>query len=298
MSAQVLKFHNTEIRFRDDNLCLTDLWRAAGADDNKRPALWGRQENAREFIDHMSLVLNVRIDHIWNSERGRYDGATWAHFQIALKYASYLSPETQEWVGTVVRAHIEGRSRALVPAAPRILTDLLDIAKDTNERVIDLKSHLKTNTAEIKHEITVGNFEWRDKYGELTDWFRKHIPDQPRRPPKAKDIEQHRLATLHLCDGKCPRCLRVKILDERGQWNGLQELDHRFGRGNVLLHEFWIICCDCHLETHPNRAEDRLQFDAWIQRVKTITIPTRSFPMKHRKRKGRDKNDDRTGNLL
>jgi hypothetical protein len=48
------------------------------------------------------------------TEPGR-NGGTWAHWQIALAYAKYLSPEFHMWCNTVVRAHMEGRTHAATP---------------------------------------------------------------------------------------------------------------------------------------------------------------------------------------
>ena len=43
-------------------LSLTDMWRAAGSVDSKRPAYWLRHDGTTEFIEH--IVGNVIPDHI------------------------------------------------------------------------------------------------------------------------------------------------------------------------------------------------------------------------------------------
>lgn len=74
----------------DDMVSLTELWRAAGGDPNKRPADWARKEGAT-FIEFIGNKLNTPTGHIIEAER-EHDGGTWAHWQIGMAYAEYLSP--------------------------------------------------------------------------------------------------------------------------------------------------------------------------------------------------------------
>ncbi len=96
-------------------LSLTDMWEAAGSDPSKRPADWARKEGA-EFIAHMEAVLNMPVGHIIRAQRGR-NGGTWAHWQIGLAYAKYLSPEFHMWCNEVVRAHIQDARSPAMPIA-------------------------------------------------------------------------------------------------------------------------------------------------------------------------------------
>ncbi len=77
------------------------MWRAAGADPSKRPAQWARYEGA-QFVEFIGENLNMLPEHIIEAERGR-DGATWAHWQVGLAYAKYLSPAFHAWCNEVVR---------------------------------------------------------------------------------------------------------------------------------------------------------------------------------------------------
>jgi hypothetical protein len=106
-----LYFKQSAIRDDGEFLCLTDMWRAAGSDKSKRPAKWLETEAAREFADY--LRNDIRHTDIIRSERGsagqRGGGATWAHWQLGLAYAKYLSPEFHAWCNDVVRAVMQGR---------------------------------------------------------------------------------------------------------------------------------------------------------------------------------------------
>jgi KilA-N domain len=101
-----LTYNGALIRDRDEKLCLTDMWKAAGSADAKRPANWARKEGAK-FIRFLADTVNMAESHIIQAERGRY-GGTWGHWQIGLAYAKYLSPPFHAWANEVVRQHMEG----------------------------------------------------------------------------------------------------------------------------------------------------------------------------------------------
>lgn len=113
-----LSFNGHVIRDRSEMLSLTDMWKAAGSIESKRPSNWARKEGT-EFIAHASIILNVPGGHIQTTRGGSGEsrGGTFAHWQIGLAYAKYLSPEFHMWCNTVVRERMEGqRSTAAIPA--------------------------------------------------------------------------------------------------------------------------------------------------------------------------------------
>jgi hypothetical protein len=105
-----LVYNGTDIRDKGDMLSLTDMWKAAGSPEAKRPSNWARKEGA-DFIEHVGAILNMPVGHIETSRggSGAGRGATFAHWQIGLAYAKYLSPEFHMWCNSVVRSHMEGK---------------------------------------------------------------------------------------------------------------------------------------------------------------------------------------------
>jgi KilA-N domain len=103
-----LTYNGTDIRDRDEILCLTDMWKAAGSHEEQRPAQWARHTEGRVFIEYVAASLNLTAEQVYNVSRGRH-GGTWAHWQISLAYAKYLSPEFHMWANSVVRAHMENQ---------------------------------------------------------------------------------------------------------------------------------------------------------------------------------------------
>lgn len=82
---------------------LNDIYSAAerdGCSEGKRdPRRW-KDEAGKEFIEVLTGALNVRSADIWKSTRGK-GGGTYAHWQIALAYAKYLSPRLHMQVNEV-----------------------------------------------------------------------------------------------------------------------------------------------------------------------------------------------------
>ena len=97
--------HNTEIKQNEDGLIsLTDIWKASGSSNDKKPHQWLRWEPTQEFVKHIAqkgastpLSHNTDIEGILERKRGR-KGGTYASAQIALAYAKWLSPELHEQV--------------------------------------------------------------------------------------------------------------------------------------------------------------------------------------------------------
>lgn len=74
--------------------------KAAGQADGKSdPREWQRKDGA-QFIEFVATQLNVARGHIYAATRGK-GGGTWAHWQIALAYAKYLSPALHMQVNDV-----------------------------------------------------------------------------------------------------------------------------------------------------------------------------------------------------
>jgi hypothetical protein len=71
---------------------LTAMWKAAGSPKDKDFPQWKRGKKGASFIKDLASALNMEISHVLRSTTGR-SGGTWAHWQIGLAYAKYLSNE-------------------------------------------------------------------------------------------------------------------------------------------------------------------------------------------------------------
>nr|WP_274704718.1 KilA-N domain-containing protein [Aquabacter cavernae] len=53
-------------------------------------------------MDHVAISHNLTVGQVMTTKRGK-GGGTYAHWQIGLAYAKYLSPEFHMWRNTAVR---------------------------------------------------------------------------------------------------------------------------------------------------------------------------------------------------
>lgn len=106
IAVPALVFNGVEIHDRSEMLCLTDMWKAQGSDPAQQPANWLMSAEAKNFISALN-DLNPGNSGVM-AKKGK-NGGTYAHWQIGLAYAKYLSPEFHMWCNTVVRERMEGK---------------------------------------------------------------------------------------------------------------------------------------------------------------------------------------------
>lgn len=92
---------------RDKLISLTDMWKACGANPSKKPAMWLRNDGTMEFVKAVARKLKVAESHLLKTRSGRRHGGTYAHWQISMAYAKYLSPEFHIWCNQVIRERFE-----------------------------------------------------------------------------------------------------------------------------------------------------------------------------------------------
>lgn len=245
-----LVYNGEVIRDRNEMLSLTDMWKAAGSVDGRRPDDWKKDAAHREFLDHVAMVLNAPVEGIWKGTRGRYGGGTMAHWQIALAYAKYLSPEFHMWCNTVVRERMEGASQAGVPATMLeevtrsfgILRQLIHKVTVIEKQIsipapIDLEAAIRSELAKqsylLRRGKTAGQI-WRDnKFPPLKNapsWFGNRLEKMGCRIPDKGRAEMG-VTTARLFDpDKAEVCLDngLRIIVE-------QKIAERMGQRKLRL---------------------------------------------------------------
>jgi len=109
-NVPALVYEGDVINARAEMLSLTDMWRAAKSDHARQPSNWLASADAKRFIETLD-ILEPGNSGVQTKRGGRgVGGSTFAHWQIALAYAKYLSPAFHMWCNTVVRERMEGRS--------------------------------------------------------------------------------------------------------------------------------------------------------------------------------------------
>lgn len=150
-----LDYNGTEIHFRKEMLSLTDMWKAAGSPSGRAPNDWRALNSTIEFSDHVAAMLNAGNsgNELFAVKRGGKSPGTWAHWQIALAYAKYLSPEFHMWCNTVVRERMEG-NRSYPPTIPADLVEEMHrtfgICRMLAHKVTEIQGVVGSLTALVK----------------------------------------------------------------------------------------------------------------------------------------------------
>lgn len=135
------------VRQDGDLWCLTDLWRAAGSPEAKRPANWLRKEGA-VHVEALRDLLTVPVGHseksapIVKTVNGGASPATWAHWQLALSYAKYLSPAFALQVNQVYKSYRDGK----------LLTEQ-QMAASVPDIVLRMRAHAEARKGTFSDEL-------------------------------------------------------------------------------------------------------------------------------------------------
>lgn len=106
--AVILNHNGVEIVADPDNLTsLTALWKAAGSDDAKTPSKFLRNAHAKEFLASLAENLKGQNCPLTKVRKGGRNSGVWAHWQVAMAYAKWLSPEFHQAVNEGFRRWYE-----------------------------------------------------------------------------------------------------------------------------------------------------------------------------------------------
>ena len=243
-----LSYEGTPIRLRGTMLNLTDMWQAAGRPDHRRPADWLVLKGTTRFRSYADahwtaaddpVTANAGHAGIWNIDTDGFvatargnQGGTWAHWQLALSYARYLSPPFHLWCNTVVRAAIERSGGPPAAGHDLLLAQLARQFQDLHRRLDTLERHaadlmfLQTSA----QEVVLGQ---RRKFSERSlAAILRAVAAEP-------------------FGGQCPCCGNVPVLARGGRPVPGAQFDHVFHRGLNRPEHGWLVCAACHAElTH------------------------------------------------
>jgi hypothetical protein len=151
-SSSALAVAGVAVRRDGEMWCITDLWRASGAPKDRRPVEWLRGAEAQRFVAFLRLSPVVGNSHLVKTQRiagAAPGGDTWTHWQLALAYAQWISPEFHARVNDVYRAYTAGQ---LVPRdADEVIRLTLRIrALDSAEYESGWDTELKLELARLR----------------------------------------------------------------------------------------------------------------------------------------------------
>ena len=244
-AAPTLTYEGTAIRQRGLMLNLTDMWRAAGGPAYRRPALWLDMEDTKRFrhyarwrwLDVPDVVPDANVtqgdicpaepDGLVATARG-HKGGTWAHWQLALAYARYLSPPFHAWCNGVVRNAMERFG-----GPPR--------GRDA------LMRHLERQFEQLHRKLDHMNRHAADQMFLLVS-AQELMLDQRRNFSERSRALMRAVISAEPYEGQCPCCNAAPVLTAKDQPVEGAEYDHFFHRGLNRPEHGWLICQACHIE--------------------------------------------------
>lgn len=113
-------YQGHEVDWRGEELSLTGMWKATGADPQKAPAKWRSLPSAKSFIEHVEFTIGKSDSELFRVVSGGRKPGTWAHWQIGMAYAKYLDPNFHMVCNQIVRERLEGKSVAVSDLPPEI----------------------------------------------------------------------------------------------------------------------------------------------------------------------------------
>lgn len=156
---------------KGEMLSLTDMWKAAGSDDARRPSDWLALSSTKEFREAVEATLVAGNTGIQVKRGGRgVGGETFGHWQIGLAYAKYLSADFHMWCNTQVRAVMEGKMPSALPddivemlrrgdgMTKQIIRKVTLMQKeqaDLSARLVDLEDRLQSPNTCTAHDLWV-----------------------------------------------------------------------------------------------------------------------------------------------
>jgi hypothetical protein len=106
-NIMIMDYNGFNISFMDkEKVNLTNLFKASKENESKDPRHWLESKPNQEFINTVAKKLNVGISDVLQTQPGR-NGGTWAHWQIGLAYAKYLSHELHMFVNQIFKNWVE-----------------------------------------------------------------------------------------------------------------------------------------------------------------------------------------------
>ena len=245
-TTSTLSYRGTPIRLRGAMLNLTDMWRAAGCPEHRRPAKWLAFDETARFRSHAQVhwtapeepafaenvlqedIIRLDPDGLVAALRGRR-GGTWAHWQLALSYARYLSPEFHLWCNTVVRAAMERRGGPPGAEHDPLLRHLAREFRALHRRLDTLERH----AADLMFLVLSAQDLLLDKRRDFSERSQADIA---------------KVAAAEPFGGRCPCCGCGRVLAEGGRVLPGAAFDHFFHRGLNKPEHGWLICRQCHHE--------------------------------------------------
>jgi hypothetical protein len=239
-----LTYAGTLIQWRGEFVNLTTMWCAMERPRNRHPNDWLRLPDTQRFLLHLanqmaeaptaariddagpSRVRGLGTDDLILTTRGR-KRRTWAHWQLAMAYAHYLSPAFHAWCNQVLPDGMERDCEPSSASAEPMIGYLQQQFGTLHRRLDTLDRHGGDIMFLVisSQELMMGR---RRSFSQLS---RATI---------------RRVVALSPFKGRCPCCRAANVLLPGGVTVSGAEFDHFFHCGINRPEHGWLICKQCH----------------------------------------------------
>lgn len=255
-----LIYNDHSINERGEMLSLTDMWRAAGALKNKDPAQWRRKEGA-SFIEYFESTMPTGHSDLIQALNEGGEWNTWAHWQIGMAYAKYLSPEFHAWCNQKVRDHMEGRHipvqtiPAVIAVTDEMFREMMLPMTQGIRDILEAQNRAENRFGKVEHRLDEHQRQIKGLYDAVNR--RRRTVSQGNKFILIRDTG--------LLGGYCPCCGTVLIVAD-GKIVNSAEFDHFYANSAPDADHVWLICRGCHAELTRHvtaRDERNAEFQAF-----------------------------------
>lgn len=266
-----LVYEGVPIRRRDEKLNLTDMWQAAGAEPARRPVRWLASAEGGRFVGDYAERHKVRVSDLINAKPGK-GGGTFAHWQIGMEYARYLTTAFAEWCNETVRDVMEGQPMPAAPPAPAggpylTAADLIacfdafgrGFRGETSAAVAQAVEPINQRLGAVEADIASLRVDVAGGLALLRD------AANARRRDFSQDSRAELLRAAHEAGGMCPCCRKHRVTNSDGSKAPHTDLHHINGRWDNTIRNGIPICRKCHVAFTAEPAAMRAEYAAEIE---------------------------------
>lgn len=245
---------------------LTAMWRASGEEESRKPGHWVKTQSAQDFIAALveteTCIKNTRFE----TREGR-TGSTWAHWQVGVEYARYLSPAFAIRWNEYARQWLELQRAA--PAEPQVAP--APTGMDLYRPVLDYFTSTGTQAQTLTRHFQDAN-RFMQAIPAVAEELRRYLDVLT---PLSEAVKQRRNPLTHgwiyvLCDVmRRPARYKIGMTQKADPTERQREVEGQWGKGQSQR-VIWIETDDVRLERQMHnyyRRRDRFTHlgDEWYR---------------------------------
>lgn len=132
---------------------------------NKRPIDWLKLDSTKEYLSVLADLLNCEESSLLKTRRGRYQGGTWLHPRLAVRFSQWLDARFAVWCDLQIESIIKQnhphydwkRLRHEASSSFKVMNAVLQLLRQEQGKVT--ASHHYMNEARLVNWALTGEFK-------------------------------------------------------------------------------------------------------------------------------------------